>query len=218
VSISWWFVLIQSKAHVYHAQSFSSLLQAIRAYRLSPAFMKLRKANDFSASAFADEDIVAEDILEEIPMKIKNSHLVQGFLFDVGADAALQCDSERLNLHANPLLVKNLAMLSFLIDDNNAQQEKYQYYQRQVARQKSSQANLLQRRADENKAREATGLTKLDDADLKRMQVFKPISKPSRLEPMLISKQMSHYCDGITDTTTQTMNKLYVVESLNRGD
>lgn len=187
----------------------------LKAFRLSPEFMELYGSGDFSLDKFAELDVISSDIFMELPVQVKNSHLVHGFLYEMRDDQTMRCDVDRLSLHANPYICKNLSQLGSLIDDYAGEQSKFQYYQRQLGRQKTLQATFLAKRAEENAARAASGKPLLPEKDPKH-PAFKPINKPSRLESMLINTQIDHYSTQITDTTVQTINKLYLVESLQK--
>lgn len=67
----------------------------IRAFRLSHEFLELTKAgtNDF---------ISPSNILEELPLKIRNPGIITAMLFDLKDNKSLSCDFERLDLSTNP--------------------------------------------------------------------------------------------------------------------
>lgn len=46
---------------------------------------------------------------------------------------------------------------------------------------------------------------------------FKPIPEPSLLDNFLVTSQMVTYCDQINTAATQTLEKLYVMESLQKA-
>ncbi len=48
-------------------------------------------------------------------------------------------------------------------------------------------------------------------------QQFKPIPEPSLLDPFLVSCQMATYCDQINAAATQTLEKMYVMEALQKA-
>jgi len=186
---------------------------ALKAYRLTRDFIKSWNAK----KVFNPSSRGASDILEELPIKVHNSHLVHGYLYELREQKQMSCDFDRLNLTASGLLEKNLENLSRLIDDYGQEQSKFQYYQRMVARQKGQQAAYLQRIKQQNEEREAQGKDPLPSEDLSKNSLFKPIPKPSRLEASLLSKQISHHCSQINSTTVQTLHKMYVVDALQKS-
>ena len=64
-------------------------------------------------------------------------------------------------------------------------------------------------------ARRARGEEPLPEEDLSTNALFKPISKPSRLESLLITNQMSAYCQQINAFSGQSFAKLFLMQSLN---
>lgn len=172
----------------------------LKAYRLSDAFMQLFKQNNFSCKAFANADVMSNDIFEEIPIKVHNSHLVHGFLYELREDKNMSCDAERLSMFSHPFLEKNLEIMSSCIDDYTAEQSKFQYFQRQAARDKA------QRDAYKHKHPGAS------EAEMDKK--FGKMNHPSRLETMLITNQIQHYADHINATTSAGINKAYVVDAL----
>merc|ERR1711957_352755 len=91
-----------------------------------------------------------------------------------------------------------------------SEQSKFQYIQRQIARQKQTIQAAETKRNTENESRVALGQDPLAEEKL----AVKTIPQPSRLETMLICNQMSNYCKQIQDTASLSFSKLYVVESL----
>jgi len=130
----------------------------------------------------------------------------------------MRCDFDRLTFTANPFLEKNLEILSSSIDEYSSEQAKYQYFQRQVARQKLSQQSHLQRAKEENEARALQGKEPLPDEDLSKNSLFKPLSKPSRVENLLSSNKINLYCNQITSASTLAFNKMYIVDALNKKE
>jgi translation initiation factor 3 subunit H len=187
---------------------------AVKAYRLADRFMKLWQGRDFSQRAFAKFDVSAGEILEEVPIKVHNSHLVHAFLYELREEKSMNCDFDRLKLVANPFVEKNLGILADCIDEYSSEQAKFQYHQRVVARQKASQQAFLNRQKDERARREAEGLEALPEADLSKNPLFKDNKQPSRMETYLVSNQIAHYCEQINASANQALQKLYVVESL----
>ena len=180
------------------------------------------------------------DVIEELPIKVHNSHLVHGFLYDLREQRALSCEFDRLNVSVSNVLEKNLDTLSRLIDDYGQEQGRFQYYQRQVVRQNNTRAahiaavvffllflffnfvsfsvcrfNSLPYQKSENEARVNAGKDPLPEEDLSKN--FKPIAKPSRLETIMASKQIARQCQQINSTATQTFEKLYVVDALQKA-
>jgi translation initiation factor 3 subunit H len=182
---------------------------ALKAYRLSAAFMKLYEGGELSHTNFFQHKIDSNGIFDEIPIKVHNSHLVHGFLYELREDASMSCDFSRLSISNQPVIEKSLGVLSNCIDDYSAEQNKFQYIQRQIARQKQTIQAAEQKRDAENEHRIAMGQEPLPEE-----KPAKPIPQPSRLETMLICNQMNNYCKEIQDNVSLSFSKMYVVEAV----
>jgi hypothetical protein len=127
------------------------------------------------------------------------------------------CSFDRLSLTHSSFLNKNLSILSNCIDEYASEQGRFQYYQRQVNRQKQQQQSYLQKRETENEIRIESGKEPLPAEDLTKNPLFKILPKPNRLETYLISNQILHYCNQLTSLSSQATQKLYVTEALHKN-
>merc|ERR1712146_177086 len=87
------------------------------------------------------------------------SHLIHAFLFELQGRETFSCQFDRLDLTGDMFFKRNLDIMSSCIDDIVQDQNKFSFYQRQVARQKQARANQAQKR----EARIAAGETVNDD-------------------------------------------------------
>jgi len=186
---------------------------ALKAYRLSDTFMKLLEEDDHSHTKFARFNLDSTDLFEEIPIKVHNSHLVHGFLYELREEKSMSIDFDRLELSASALLERNLDLLGLGIEDYIAEQQKLQFWQRSVARQKQQQQQYQQKRDEENESRANTGQPTIVE-DYSKNPLFKPIPAPSRLETFLIQHQMEHHCGELTVASTAGIDKLYVADAI----
>lgn len=168
---------------------------ALKAFRLTNEFMELYTGGDTSAGGFAKYSCDSTNIFEEIPIKVHNSHLVHGFLYELREGGTMNCEADRLHLSADSFLQKTLNTLSTTVDEYEREQSKYHYQQRLLARTKRA-------------AEEAANAD--PDVPAKVQQ------QPSRLESMLLINQLSNYCDQIQIATKMSFNKLYVAEALSK--
>jgi len=183
---------------------------ALKAYRLTDDFMELYKLGDLSHAGFAKQQVDSTGIFEEIPIKVHNSHLVHGFLYELRENKSMSCEFDRLNLSSGAFLHKTLGILGSTVDDYASEQSKFQYVQRVIARQKAQQAAVSTKRAAENEARAHMGQEPLDE-DAKSVKIT---PQPSRLETFLLSNQLSNYCDQMQSSASLAFNKLYVGEAI----
>jgi len=119
---------------IYDPLSTSQGSLSLRAFRLTDAFMNLYKNASFTQESLTKSGLSFNDIFEKLPIKIHNSHLVNGLLMELEENNVAPCDFDRLDLSTNPFLEKNLEFLIECIDDLSAEQNKYQYYQKNLQR------------------------------------------------------------------------------------
>ena len=130
-------------------------------------------------------------IFEAVPIKLVNPGLVRAYLaqsatlYDQEAAVAL----DRLDMSTNPYLEKHLEFLCSWVDDLAVEQQKFQYYARQLARQdKKSSASAV------------------------RPEV------PRRMESLLIANQIRSYVDQMDSFSSGGLSKLYLAGSLHKDD
>jgi len=186
---------------------------AVKAYRLSDSFMKLLNEDDHSHTKFSRHNLESSDLFEEIPIKVHNSHLVHGFLYELREEKSMSVDFDRLDLASSTLLERNLETLGLGIEDYIAEQQKFQFWQRQVARQKQQQQQFQQKRDEENESKRQAGLPEIQE-DLTKNAIFKPIPAPSRLETFLFLHQMERTCNELTKISTSAINKTYLADAV----
>jgi translation initiation factor 3 subunit H len=168
----------------------------IRAFRLSEKFLELSKRAQ-------NEFIPPSEILQELPIKIRNPGLINAFLFDLkgsGALAAsaasgasggaiqssLSCDFDRLDLSTNPYLEKNLEYLCAWVDDLTTEQYKFR---EEIKRDKW-------RRKQDGGAED------------------EEFQAPDRLASLLVNNQIQQYCQQIQQFGGISFGKLFLAGSL----
>jgi len=190
---------------------------SLRAYRLSPVFMDLYSKH--GSTGFTKETLEEagglsfQSIFEQVPVRIHNSHLVQAMLYDLeDREPSLSLDShfDRLDLSTNPFLEKNLEFLLDSLDDLASEQNKQQYFLKNLARQQKQQAAFLARKRAE------TGSDQPDPDDLALNPLFKPLQQPSRLDSLLITNQINNYCEQINSFAGSAFTKLFLFGALQK--
>ena len=193
---------------------------ALRAFRLTDAFMRLYSDGKvtYDALSSANEADGPTDVFEEVPIRVKSSNLHAALMLElqdelgIGANAS---DFSRLEVNTNPFLEKQLQLLIESIEDLQQESNRLQHYERSVQRQKAAQNAYLAKKKAEAEARAARGEEPLPEEDLSTNPTFKPIPKPSRLDSLLLSNQMSAYCRLINQFSGQSFAKLFLMQSLN---
>ncbi|KAL6652935.1 hypothetical protein ACP70R_011860 [Stipagrostis hirtigluma subsp. patula] len=182
---------------VYDPSRSSQGVLALKALKLTDSFMDLYRNNGLTGEKLREKKVSWVDIFEEIPIKVSNSALVSAFMKELEPESPVtQCDFDRLKLSTAPFMERNLEFLIGCMDDLSSEQNKFQYYYRNLSRQQSQQQAWLQKRRQENMARKAAGEEPLPEEDPSN-PIFKPIPEPSRLEGYLVTNQISSYCNHI---------------------
>ncbi|CAB4263602.1 unnamed protein product [Prunus armeniaca] len=190
---------------------------ALKALKLSDSFMELYRTNNFTGEKLREKNLSWVDIFEEIPIKVSNSALISAFMTELEADTpVVQCDYDRLQLSTSPFLERNMEFLIECMYDLSMEQQKFQYYYRNLSRQQGQQQAWLQKRRAENMARKATGEEPLPEEDPSN-PVFKPLPEPSRLDSFLITNQISNYCNQINGVAGQSFSRLYLTKALHEN-
>lgn len=172
------------------------------------------------------------NIFESVPIVMKNPSLVKALLHNVktgqynssedssslaacGAAAVqnrainplYETDTtfDRLDLSTNPYLEKHLEFLSTWVDELAAEQGKFQFYSRAVAR-----ANGDNRRGGDKRR----GVHHAAKMSVK--SAWQSNEAPKRIDSLLISNQIRNYCDQVDKFTDGGLGKLFVMEGLQK--
>ncbi|EEF32586.1 eukaryotic translation initiation factor 3 subunit, putative [Ricinus communis] len=98
---------------------------ALKALKLSDAFMELYRNNNFTGEKLRERNLSWVDIFEEIPIKVSNSALISAFMSELETDSPVtQCDYDRLQLSTNPFLERNVEFLVECMDELSIEQQK----------------------------------------------------------------------------------------------
>lgn len=173
----------------------------------------------------SNEFMDSSGIFEELPVKMKNPSLVKALLHNMStgqynADVDVNATSvsgatggkdevapaytvdttlDRLDLSTNPYLEKHLEFLSTWVDDLSAEQGKFQYYMRSLAR---GDKRRMGKGAAEDK--------------VSASEAWKKNEAPKRLESLLITNQIKNYCDQVDKFTDGGFGKLFVMNGLQK--
>jgi len=188
---------------------------SLKALRLTQKFMSLYKTQSLTKESLTKANLSFNDIFEEIPIRITNSLLTQALLLELEESKTMDCDFDKLDLSTNPFLERNLEFLTDSLDDLSAEQNRFQFHQRQVQRQQAQQTVWVQKRKLENAARKLNGEEPLPEEDATN-PIFKPIQEPSRLESLLITNQINNYCKQINQFSGNSFAKLFLVNGLHK--
>lgn len=199
-------------AIVYDPTSATLGSLCLKAFRLSDKFMKFmmnkKRTTALTADNVAQFKITHTNILEEIPVKIHNSELSKALLCELSKADNSASSFEKLDLSVNPYLEKHVESLQDEIDGMIGQMENLHEYLREAQQNKQKRMKFLQERRAKNRDRKKSGMELLpeDDSELD----LKSIPEPSRLNALLVTKQISSYCDQINSYMANSKIKLDV--------
>mmetsp|Transcript_7495 Transcript_7495/g.8633 ORF Transcript_7495/g.8633 Transcript_7495/m.8633 type:complete len:347 (+) Transcript_7495:79-1119(+) len=186
----------------------------LKCLRLTPKVMKMMKESK-------NEFLKSTDIFEEVPITLQNPSLVNALLQSVKTGDYLASTSanniaqqhedvapafgvdttlDRLDLSTNPYLEKHLEFLSTWVDDLSAEQSKYQYYMRNLAR------NNRKNKGEDKDGEKATTAA----------ESWASSEAPRRLESLLISNQIKNYCDQVDKFADGGFGKLFIMDGLQK--
>ncbi|KAG6422852.1 hypothetical protein SASPL_113234 [Salvia splendens] len=199
---------------IYDPSRANQGVLALKALKLSDTFMELYRTNNFKGEKLREKNLSFVDIFEEIPIKVSNSALISAFMTELEADIPVtQCDYDRLHLSTSPILERNVEFLIECMDDLSMEQQKFQFYYRNLSRQEAQKQAWLQKRRAENVARKNAGEEPLPEEDPTN-PIFKPIPEPSRLDSFLVTNQIANYCNQINGVAGQSFSRLYLMKAL----
>ncbi|KAK2141196.1 hypothetical protein LSH36_1141g00038 [Paralvinella palmiformis] len=181
----------------------------LRAMRLTPAMMKMYNEGDFTPEKLKVSSISFDSMFEEVPVCIKNSHLINALCSEL--DEILPEDNQYnfLDLATSNTLECNLRHLMEGVDELSQDANKFYNYQRQCVKQVQLR---LQKKEQENQVRKARGEPLITEEELNKL--IKPPQAPSRLDSLLISGQINSFSDQIKQFSSQSFGKLFMAESL----
>ncbi|XP_060713202.1 eukaryotic translation initiation factor 3 subunit H-B [Tachysurus vachellii] len=185
---------------------------SLKAYRLTPKLMEICREKDFSSESLKKANVGYEKMFEEVPIVIKNSHLVNVLLCDLEDKTTEVEKHELLNLSSSSHLEKSLQMLMDRVDDMCQDISKYNNYSRSLSKQQQQKHQYIQRRQQENAQRQSRGEPPLPEEDLTKL--FKPPQPPPRMDSLLIAGQINTYCQTVKEFTSQNLGKLFMAEAL----
>ncbi|CAH0774925.1 unnamed protein product [Bemisia tabaci] len=185
---------------------------SLKAYRMTPQAIELYKQGEFTTEAIKTHKVGYENLLVEIPLRIRNSTLTNILLSDLGVLIPPQEGHKFLDLGTANVVENQLRSLMDCVDDLNQETMKFNRHQQAVARQMQEKNKYLQKVTAENAVRAAKGEPPLPEEDLNKL--FKPLPTPPRLLPMTLAGKVEAYSKNLTEFSMQSLAKLYLMEAL----
>merc|ERR1712088_155553 len=161
--------------------------------------MGMFKEGDFTPDAVKDLHISYETMFTQVPIVIKNSHLMNALLLEMQESLTLDVGGTQfLDLGTAHTLETELRAMMDAVDELNQESIKFNKHQNMVLKQ--------------NQERSPRGEEPLPDEDLTKM--FKIPMAPSRLNPLILSGTISHTADEVSEFCSQSVAKLFLTEPL----
>ncbi|KAL4095372.1 hypothetical protein PRIC1_008746 [Phytophthora ramorum] len=202
---------------IYDSAETSKGSLSLRAVRLTKAFMDTYKSSSFSKESFAKADIRSATVVEELPVEIRNSDLITCWLQQTAHanDSAAASSFERLDLATNAYLESSLKNMTLWADELAQEHYKFQGYERALSKQRAAYQQWQNRQREENKVRRENGEEPVPEED---PSFFKSVNQPSRLESLLITKQMNTYCEHINRYAGKSFQKLFLAAKIHQKE
>ncbi|XP_067367069.1 eukaryotic translation initiation factor 3 subunit H isoform X2 [Channa argus] len=108
---------------------------SLKAYRLTPKLMEICKEKDFTPEGLKKANIGFEHMFEEVPIVIKNSHLINVLMWELEDKSTVADKHELLSLSSSNHLEKSLQLLMDRVDDMSQEIVKYNTYSRNLSKQ-----------------------------------------------------------------------------------
>lgn len=174
---------------------------SLKAYRLTNTAFKLCKEGQFTTETLKENKMSFEKFFEEIPIKIRNSHLIKGIFCEISERVTGDEGKQFLEMGRISMLEKTLQPLMRCVGDV------YQWslLQRQLG---VKQQQIMR----ENAARQAKG-----EPPLTEEEVAKTLKAPlpsQRLDAFLNYCQTLNYCQLTSTVASQNIAKLFMARGL----
>lgn len=224
----------RSVALVFDVSRSSQGSLCLKAYRLSPSFMAAYKEGKFTTETLQKSNLRYQDILVELPIQVHNSHLLTSFLHqlpqappkksalafptslaDLSYDPSISTSPlapnlDSLDLSIDPFLEKTCDLLLDSIENHQTEQNNAQYYQRSLAREQAKIQQWQQKRKQENALRTQQKQPLLPEDEWQK--IFKLPQEPSRLESLLVGRQVEQYARQVDGFSAVVSGKMFGVK------
>ncbi|XP_055683769.1 eukaryotic translation initiation factor 3 subunit H [Lutzomyia longipalpis] len=202
----------ESVVVIYDTQKSARGFLTLKAYRLTPQAIAMYKEENFTPEALRALKISYENLFTEVPIIIRNSPLTNIMMMELTELVPEEDGTHFLDLGTASVLENHLRCLMDRVDELNQEATKFNKHLQQVNRQEQERHRVLTKHAQENAARIAKGEAPLPEEDVNKM--FRPITVPPRLNPMIVSGQINTYAQHISQFCSQSLAKLYMTQAL----
>lgn len=190
---------------------------SIKAYRLTNNFMVFMRRNDFTSLGF-HRGVSAKDIIEEVPVSLSNSALINAALVDLEYGEAVSNENDvelsRLSLSDKPVLEQSLEFLICDLDTLGKEQSKYSYFMRNLVRSHGHVLDRLRKRKSDIKGKGPNGEIIPDEEEF--LQLFD--KEPTRLDTKILLKGLESHVQSIRTLAGEGIVKQFGVSAVQAGE
>lgn len=174
---------------------------SLKAVRLTPAAEKVMREAESGPDPLRNCKISFDKFFEEVPVKVKNSHLISGLMCEIDEELRVDEGKQLLDMGSVSVLEKSLQSLMKCVEDVS----KWANHQRQTT---VKQQQIVK----ENQLRHSRGEPPLSDEEMAKMlKQYNPIH---RMEALLNSSQTLNYCQQTSSFASQNIGKLFMSKAL----
>ena len=190
---------------------------SVRAYRLTDAYMALRKREEYSSLGFS-RGVSAREIIEEVPVSLNNSTLINAALVDLEYSEAVSDENDvelaRLSISDKPVLEQSLEFLICDLDTLGKEQSKYSYFMRNLVRSHGHVLDRLRKRKSEIKGKGPNGEIVPEEEEF--VSLFD--KEPARLETKILLKGLDSHVESIQALAGEGIVKQFGVSAVQAGE
>ncbi|XP_040575144.1 LOW QUALITY PROTEIN: eukaryotic translation initiation factor 3 subunit H [Lepeophtheirus salmonis] len=205
----------ESVCLIFDTAKTSKGFLSLKAFRLTPSAVALYKSGDFSPESVRNLKVCHDAIFQEVPIHVKNSHLVNELLLELSEAIPVETGSQFLDLGTASVLEYQLKQLMDNVDELNQESVKFIKHQNMAIKQCHDKVRWHQKRQQENSARQARNEDPLPEEDMNK--VFKPIPMPPKLNSLILSGQILSSSQQISQFSSQSLAKLFISQGLQKA-
>ncbi|CAB4070060.1 EXOC6 [Lepeophtheirus salmonis] len=146
----------ESVCLIFDTAKTSKGFLSLKAFRLTPSAVALYKSGDFSPESVRNLKVCHDAIFQEVPIHVKNSHLVNELLLELSEAIPVETGSQFLDLGTASVLEYQLKQLMDNVDELNQESVKFIKHQNMAIKQCHDKVRWHQKRQQENSARQAS--------------------------------------------------------------
>ena len=125
----------ESVCLIFDTSKTSKGFLSLKAYRLTKEAVELYKSSDFTPENIKNLKISHDNLFQEVPIVIKNSHLVNELLLELSEQIPVEAGTQFLDLGSADVLENQLKYLMDTVDELNQECIKFNKYQNMAVKQ-----------------------------------------------------------------------------------